>query len=994
MSFPGATLFRVAWFPVWKLKLKSFVVGNGRVMGISAATLRGHSVNYFAFNPIDEYDVVTVSDEGRMKDNSGFFLQPGIDTDSATYAHLFQMCVNAKALGGGKMVHAHMIRAGTEPGIFLSNNLVSMYTKCGSLKDARTVFDKMSERNTVSWNAVIAGYAQHGQSEESLKLFSQMYREGMNPTPFTLGSVLNACGSSDSLDQAIQVLALSVKIGLDSDVFVGSALVDMFSKCGCVEDARNVFDKMSKRNVVSWNAMIAGCVQHGCGEEALELFSKFQQAGMKPTQFTYVSVFNACSRTLAPDQGKQVHSLVTKSGLESNSFVGNALVDMYAKCASIEDARKLFDKMPKRDVVSWNAMIAGYAQNESGEEALKLFVQMPQVGVRHNQTTFSSILRACASIVALEEGQQVHAQAMKTGFELGTFVGSALVDMYAKCGSIFDARTLFDHMPKCNMVLWNAMIAGYSEGEETLKCCEEALKLFRQMQTADMRINEFTFASVLKVCATLVSVENGKQVHAHVIKSGFHSDIFVGSALVGMYAKCGIIEDAHEVFNKISKQSVVSWNIMIAACAQHGQFEYASELFCQMQHRDLVSWNSMITICSQNGYGEEALRLFCQMQQAGLKPDQFTFVSVVSACASLAALEQSKGVHAHVIKRRLQSDTFVGNVLVDMYSKCGSIEDAVKVFDVMPKRNVISWTAMISAYAQHGCGKEALCIFDQMQEEGIKPDHVTFVGVLSACSHAGFVDKGYCYFDSMIQDHGITPRCDHYACMVDLLGRAGHLNDAKNFIHKLSFKPGALVWRTLLSACRIHGNMQLGKLAAECVLECEPGDSAAYVLLANIHAEAGGWETVAKVRKMMKDRGVKKEPGCSWIEVRNKVHAFMTGDRLHPQIEDIHVELERLTIQMEEAGYVQGTNSVLHNMEQEHNKRFLCYHSEKLAIAFGLISTPLRTTIRVIKNLRVCGDCHNATKFISKIVEREIIVRDASRFHHVKDGLCSCGDYW
>jgi len=618
---------------------------------------------------------------------------------------------------------------------------------------------------------------------------------------------------------------------------------------------------------------------------------------------------------------------------------------------------------------------------------------MPFIGVKHNQTTFTSILKVCASITALEQGKQVHAEAIKMGFGLDGFVGSALVDMYAKCKNISDARNLFDRMSKQNIVLWNAIIAGYSEGDDAPKQCQEALVLFQQMQNACVRSNEFTLASILKACANLQAAEIGKLVHTHVTK-GFHSDTIVGSALIGMYTKCGSIECARKVFQRMPEQTVVSWNTMIAGYAQHGQDKEAFELFSQMPHRDLVSWNSVITIYAQNGHGEEALRHYQHMQQVGVKPNEFTFVSVVSACAKLGSLEQSKEVHACVIKYGFQSDIFIGNTLIDMYAKCGSIEDSIKVFDRMSRRNIVSWTALILGYAHHGRCKEALNLFERMQQEGIKPDHVTFVGLLSACRHAGLVDEGRYYFDSMSQDHGIEPMDDHFACLVDLLGRAGHLNEAENIIHGMKCKPNALVWRTLLSACRIHGNMQLGKQAAEHVLEFEPEDSAAYVLLANIHAEAGRWDYVATARKLMKERRVKKNPGHSWIELRNRVHVFLMGDRLHPQTEEIYEKLKILSIKMREAGYVLDTKYVLQDVEQEEKEHSISHHSEKLAIAFGLINTPNGTTIRIIKNLRVCKDCHSAIKFISKIVEREIILRDASYFHHFKDGQCSCGDYW
>nr|ABK26521.1 unknown [Picea sitchensis] len=367
---------------------------------------------------------------------------------------------------------------------------------------------------------------------------------------------------------------------------------------------------------------------------------------------------------------------------------------------------------------------------------------------------------------------------------------------------------------------------------------------------------------------------------------------------------------------------------------------------------------------------------------------------ILRACASVAALEQGKQVHADIIKIGFELDVSVSNGLVDMYGKCGRIEDAQEVFSKLLEPDVASWNAMISGLAQHGCGKEAVLLFEQMLQTGVKPNQITFVVVLSGCSHAGLVDEGRNYFDSMTRDHGISPKAEHYSCMVDLFGRAGCLDEALNFINQMPVEPNASVWGSLLGACRVHGNIELAERAVEQLIELTPENPGTYVLLSNIYAAAGRWDDAGKVRKMMKDRSVKKEPGCSWIEVQNKVHPFIVGDSSHPQIEEIYETLETLTLQMKAAGYIPNTNFVLHDVEEEQKEWILGHHSEKLAIAFGIISTPPGTTIRVVKNLRVCGDCHTATKFISRIVSREIVLRDTHRFHHFKDGQCSCGDYW
>jgi pentatricopeptide repeat protein len=402
----------------------------------------------------------------------------------------------------------------------------------------------------------------------------------------------------------------------------------------------------------------------------------------------------------------------------------------------------------------------------------------------------------------------------------------------------------------------------------------------------------------------------------------------------------------------------------------------------------------MIARYAENQHGEEALKLFSQMQHTGMKPNNITYASILRACSSIAAMESGRQVHSSIVIDGFDSDAFVSCSLADMYVKCGSIEDAYDLFDKLPKGDVVSWNVMITGFAQHGYGKEALNFFEQMQREGIEPNHITFVGILSACSHVGLADEGRRYFELMSTDYGIAPRMEHYACMVDLFGRAGRLEEAERFIVGMEFKPSGVVLRSLLGACRIHGDIEIGKRAAEWLHELEPQNDSAHVLLSNIYAAAGRWDEVKKVRNTMQDKGVKKEPGCSWVEVKNRVHTFFAEDRFDHHIANIYAKLEELTVRMKEAGYVPDTSFVLHDVEQEQKEHTLSYHSEKLAVSFGLISIPPGKPIRIFKNLRLCGDCHTAIKFISMIEGRYIVVRDSYRFHHFKDGMCSCQDYW
>eukprot|EP01018_Ginkgo_biloba_P031910 Gb_25359 [translate_table: standard] len=755
--------------------------------------------------------------------------------------------------------------------------------------------------------------------------------------------------------------------------------------------------------------------------EALHILRIMDRQGVWPDYATYDSLLQGCLSNKSLRESKLVHAHIIQTGFKCQDIsLGNKLVSIYGKCGNLVYARRVLDQMPERNVVSWTAIIAAYTRHGFAEEAVRLFYQMQRTGVQPNPFTFSSVLPACANLAALEHGKEIHEEIIKSGFDSDVYVGSALVDMYVKCGSMEYACHVFDRMPKRNVVSWNTMISGYAQNghaEEALKLFqktperdvvswnamiagyaqngnhEEALTQFYEMQRKGIQPNQFTFASVLQACANL-SLEHGKGIHEEIRRSGFESDIFVGSALVDMYGKFGCVESARHVFDKMPYRDVVSWNAMIAGYAHNGYVDEALNLFEKMPERDLVSWNVMIAGYAQNGHFDEALELFRQMQLRSGKPNLDTFPSILPACANLAALEHGKEVHEDIIRNGFQCNVFVGSALIDMYAKCGNIKDGWKVFNKMPRRSVVSWNAMIAGYAMHGCCKEALQLFEEMQHAGTNPDHVTFVGVLSACCHAGLVDDGLQYFNCMSHSYHVTPVMEHYCCIVDLLGRAGRLDEAQDFINKMPIKPNANIWGSLLGACRIHTNIELGEHVAERLFELNPYTAAPYVLLSNIYAASSRWDDIEKVRKMMKDRKVKKTPGCSWVEVNKKVYAFLVGDRSHPETDKIYAKLESLSGQMKEAGYVPDTGFALNDVEEEHKVHILSHHSEKLAIAFGLINTSPGTPIRIIKNLRVCGDCHSAIKFISKIVAREIVVRDANRFHHFRDGWCSCGDYW
>ncbi|XWS18058.1 hypothetical protein CRYUN_Cryun32bG0010000 [Craigia yunnanensis] len=587
---------------------------------------------------------------------------------------------------------------------------------------------------------------------------------------------------------------------------------------------------------------------------------------------------------------------------------------------------------------------------------------LDQGSLEPHRTLYHLLLKKCTRLRKPKLGKIVHAHILNSVFRHDLVILNTILGMYTKCGCLDDARNLFDQMPLKDVVTWTTMITAYSQHDHPL----HALLLFPHMLSLGILPNQFTLSSLFKASAALPNTPHihfhGTQLHAYCFKCGFDSNVYVGSSLLDMYARCGCMDEARLFFGALHTKNEVSWNALIAGHARKGQVDHALWLFWKMLRQDF-------------------------------QPTHFTFSSIFGACASTGSLEQGKWVHAHVIKSGGEIAAFMGNTLLYMYAKSGSIQDAKKIFDRLVKRDVVSWNSMLTAFAQHGLGKEAVQWFQEMLRIGVVPNDITFLCLLTACSRAGLLDQGQYYF-KLMRNYNIEPQISHYVTIVDLFGRAGLLDEAKRFIREMPIKPTAAVWGALLGACRMHKNMELGAYAAERVFELDPHDSGPLVLLSNIYSSSGRWSDVAEVRKLMKERGVKKEPACSWVEIENTVHVFMANDVTHPQIEEIRKMWEEISMRIKEIGYVPDTSHVLFYMDQQERELKLQYHSEKLALAFALLYSPPGSTIRIKKNIRVCGDCHSAIKFVSQVVRREIVVRDTNRFHHFYDGSCSCGDYW
>ncbi|TMW89000.1 hypothetical protein EJD97_017781 [Solanum chilense] len=601
-------------------------------------------------------------------------------------------------------------------------------------------------------------------------------------------------------------------------------------------------------------------------------------------------------------------------------------------------------------------------------------------------------LQRCARFHFPTEGRKLHAHIIKIGlYDCSLKLCNNLIDMYGKCGLLDDALQLFDEIPQRDLASWASVFTAHNEANQPQK----TLLLFPNMFLDGLWPDHFVFASVVKACANAGALRVGKQVHCQFLKSVFSVDDVVKSSLVDMYAKCGLPDNAKSVFDSILVKNLICSSAMISAYARCGRKNEAFALLGELGEKNLQCWTALISGFVQNGNLIDAVDVFLEVRREGVDMrDPFILSSIVGACASLAALQLGKQIHRLVLGLGYECSLFVSNALVDMYAKCSDIVEAKKIFDSMLTRDVVSWTSIIVGMAQHGQAIEALSLYDDMILAGLKPNEVTFVGLIYACSHVGLVNKGKSLFKSMIDDYKLSPSLQHYTCLLDLYSRSGHLEDAENLLNTMPFQPDEAVWAALLSACKQHGNTEIGVRVANRLLILGPKDPSTCILLSNTYAGAALWDNVSKLRKQLANLEVRKEPGYSSIDSGKETTTFYAGEALYPMKDAIFSLLKEFDSEMRKRGYIPDTTFVLHDMEQQEKERQLFWHSERLAVAYGILRTVPGSVIRVVKNLRICGDCHTVIKFISSITNRKIVIRDANRFHHFNEGACSCNDFW
>ncbi|XP_047173979.1 pentatricopeptide repeat-containing protein At3g12770-like [Vigna umbellata] len=765
---------------------------------------------------------------------------------------------------------------------------------------------------------------------------------------------------SNTLIHVKSIHAQIIKNWVSTENYLAAKLIRVYSDLGFICPARKVFDQCSLQGTAVCNAMMAGLLRNQQHVEVPKLFKIMVFGDLEINSYTCMFALKACTNLLDDEIGMEIVMTVFRRGFHVHPYVGSSIVNFFVKCGYLDDARKVFDGMPEKDIVCWNSIIGGYVQEGFFREAIKLFLAMIGGGLRPSPVTMVSLLKACGESGLKKLGTSAHGVLIALGMGNDVFVLTSLVDMYSNLGDTDIAALVFNGMFNRSLISWNAMISGYIQNG----LIPESFALFRRLIQSGSGFDSGTLVSLIRGCSQTSDLENGRILHACIIRKGIESNIVLSTSIVDMYSKCGAIKLATIVFGRMEKRNVITWTAMLVGL-------------------------------SQNGYAEDALKLFFQMQEEKVPANSVTLVSLVHCCAHLGSLKKGRSVHAYLIRHGYAFDAVNMSALLDMYAKCGKIRSAEKLFNNgFHLKDVILCNTMIMGYGMHGLGHYALSLYDRMIEESLKPSQTTFISLLTACSHSGLVEEGKALFNCMERDHNIKPQDKHYACVVDLLSRAGRLKEADALVKQMPFQPSTDVFEALLSGCRTHKNINMGIQIADRLISLDYLNSGIYVMLSNIYAEAGRWESVNYIRGLMRMQGLKKVPGYSLIEIGNRVYTFFASDDSHPRWSDIYQVLENLRLEVEAEGYIPDTSCVLRDVNEPMKVKLLWGHSERLAIAFGLLSTPYGSLIRITKNLRVCVDCHTITKYISKIVQREIIVRDANRFHHFVNGKCSCNDYW
>ncbi|XVF51433.1 hypothetical protein PTKIN_Ptkin04bG0185200 [Pterospermum kingtungense] len=769
-------------------------------------------------------------------------------------------------------IYSHFIKSGHSLYPIISTTLISHFAKHADFSRAFYFFLDTPNPDTICFNSLISGFARFGRTAPFLELFDELRRLGLKPDVFTLSGLVKGC---ETLEENEIVHGVCLRLGFGYGAFVVSGLIENYAKSGRLISAEKCFRECLDVDNVVLTAMICGYFSNGAFDKGREVFVGMRDLGFELNEFSLTGVI---SRLFNVKEGQEIHGIGLKMGFLSGSSIhfSNAVMSMYSRCGSQVEAIKVFDEITEPDIVSWTERIGAAFD---GLEAFGFFKCLRSKGLGVNEYTVINVLSALEGEGMLVLGKQIQAVCLKEGFLKVVFVGNALIYMYGKCGKMDDARCIFDDMLFQDSVSWNTLIAGYlGNGFVGL-----AFEMFSNMRDVNGEVNCYTLASILEAVSDSNSLHLAVQIHSYMFKCGFMLDDYVVSCLITTYGRCGSSDESRRVFSEIDEKKVLHLNAMLSTLINADSHAASVELF-----RNTVVSN--------------------------LEVDSKAFSIILKACSAITDLEQGRRIHSLALKSGFNHDCFVETAVIDLYCKCGIIADAEKAFTYASIDNLAAWNAMITGYAQHGFYNMAFELYDRMIESRIEPDEITYLGLLTSCCHVGLVQEAQSYMNSMVECHGLIPHIEHYACMIDLLGRVGLLEEARKTIDQMPMKPDAHIWQILLSACSIHKNVDMGRVATIKLLEMQPDNESAYILLSKLYASAGMWSSVRKLRREMKEKLICKEPGSSWIQVRGSMHYFFADDLLQPEHKGIFLELTKLYEHMQASNLMEYDDTFLRDL--------------------------------------------------------------------------------
>ncbi|CAN8298773.1 unnamed protein product [Cochlearia groenlandica] len=845
--------------------------------------------------------------EALRKFIQSFRVLSGFGIDHRVLSDVIKACASVSELTTGKALHGCVSKLGHVHCDEVSKSVLNMYAKCRRMDDCHKMFKQMNSVDPVVWNIVLTGFS-NSCAHETMRFFKAMHVEDEpKPSSVTFAIVLPVCVRLGNFYNGKIMHSYIIKIGFEKDTLVGNSLVSMYAKCGLVlPDAYTAFDSIADKDVVSWNAFIAGFSENSMKANALRSFSMMLKEHIEPNYATIANILPVCAsmdRNIAYQSGRQIHCYVLqRSWLQTHVNVCNSLVSFYLRVGRIGEAASLFTSMGSKDLVSWNVVIAGYASNYEWFKALQLFQNLVHTGeVSPDSVTIVSILPVCMQLTNLTCGKEIHNYILRHPYLLDdTSVGNALVSFYARFGDSSAAYSAFSLILKKDIISWNAILDAFADSPKQ----SHFMNLLQQLFSEGIILDSVTILSIVKFCINEQGVGKVKEVHGYSVKAGLlHDDQepMLGNALLDAYAKCGNVEYAHKIFQGLSKRrTLVSYNSMLSGYVNSGSHDDAQNLFSEMSNTDLTTWSLMVRIYAESCCPNEAIDVFREIQARGMRPNTVTIMNLLPVCAQIASLHLVRQCHGYIIRGGL-GDIRLKGTLLDVYAKCGSLKNAYSVFQSDAHKDLVMFTAMIAGYAVHGMGKEALITYSHMMNLGIKPDHVFLTTLLAACCHAGLIHDGLQIFDSIRMVFGMKPTMEHYASVVDLLARGGRVDDAYSFVTQMPEEPNANIWGTLLRACTTYNRMDLAYSVANHLLQAESEDIGSYILMSNMYAADAKWESVMEMRNLMKKKEMKKPAGCSWLEVDEKMNAFMSGDCSHPLRNGIFDLLNAVNLQMKES---------------------------------------------------------------------------------------------